>query len=294
MTPTFSKKGLNSGSLSEKFFSLAVILAISLVGALLPVISPKVSRLIRSYERELRMFSGDVFVAVALIDLEPEANESLRALSTTLPLAQCTLGGTFVALLILDRLVSSRRENNHDRHASPSLTFGLILNALFDGVALGAQSTQKSVWSRCLGISAHKGLEVFMFSTGLSDSVKVKYSALFRHHPNRTSGWAFCLGTGFRPECPCRNGGDQRFIFITFNYRGGNSGGARAASRSWTRPSSRGWSRREGGWRSAGSRLGPYTEYLSSLVPRRSPSRQRERRRTRGRRQQREGSRPSY
>lgn len=163
----------------EKFLSLVAILAISLIGALLPVVSPKVSHFVQAYERELRMFSGGVFLAVALLDLEPEGIEALRAFSGSLPLAQFILGGSFVTLLVLDRLVSSRLGNNQDRHASSSLTIGLILNALFDGVALGTQNSKKSVWSLCLGISAHKSLEVFMFSTGLGEAVKVKYSLLF-------------------------------------------------------------------------------------------------------------------
>ncbi|XP_056268525.1 zinc transporter ZIP1 [Pseudoliparis swirei] len=152
-------------------------------------------------------FAGGVFLAACLLDIIPDylsdmkAELAARSVTTSFPLPEFIMAAGFFMVLILERLVLSCRETHGPpeeerapllpgRGASPApeghhvhvdfqahspfrafmLFLSLSLHSIFEGLAIGLQSTDSKVLEICIAILVHKSIIVFSLSVKLVQS----------------------------------------------------------------------------------------------------------------------------
>uniref|UniRef100_A0A3Q3XRY1 Solute carrier family 39 member 1 n=1 Tax=Mola mola TaxID=94237 RepID=A0A3Q3XRY1_MOLML len=155
-------------------------------------------------------FAGGVFLAACLLDIIPDylsdINSELEARQSDFPLPEFIMAAGFFTVLILERIVLNCREmratreeyaplipdaghghgtspdlesSGHHLHVdfqahSPFRSFmlflSLSLHSVFEGLAIGLQSTDSRVLEICIAILVHKSIIVFSLALKLVQS----------------------------------------------------------------------------------------------------------------------------
>ena len=152
--------------LTFKLLSAAAILAIAVIGGLIPLYAAK-------HENSRRFFSlgnafaGGLFLGVGFIHLLPEGIEKLEGV-TDYPLAALLAAFGLVGLLLIDRViygehhVAGHSEDDEQHCIYPYVLLVLLsVHSVIAGISLGIESHVSGLAIILLGILCHKGSAAF-------------------------------------------------------------------------------------------------------------------------------------
>ncbi len=149
-----------------KVISFLAILAIAIVGGLIPLISAKYTNSERFFSLG-NAFAGGLFLGVGFIHLLPEGIEMLSAYSK-FPWGAVTATIGFAALLLIDRILFPESQVNASLSKSGSETIYpyvllamLSIHSIVAGIALGLEEQIAGAITLLIGIVFHKGPAAF-------------------------------------------------------------------------------------------------------------------------------------
>lgn len=149
-----------------KVISFVAILAIAVIGGLIPLLSAKSANSERFFSLG-NAFAGGLFLGVGFIHLLPEGIEMLSAYSD-FPWGAVTATVGFAALLLIDRIMfpeyqvgESLRESGSESIYPYVLLAMLSIHSIVAGIALGLEEKIAGAVTLLIGIVFHKGPAAF-------------------------------------------------------------------------------------------------------------------------------------
>lgn len=149
-----------------KAISFVVILAIAIVGGLIPLLSAKSTNSERFFSLG-NAFAGGLFLGVGFIHLLPEGMEML-AVYSEFPWGAVTATAGFGVLLLLDRIlfpeyqVSDSLRNAGTGSIYPYVLLAMLsIHSIVAGIALGLEEQVAGAVTLLVGIVFHKGPAAF-------------------------------------------------------------------------------------------------------------------------------------
>lgn len=149
-----------------KVISFLAILAIAIVGGLIPLISAKYTNSERFFSLG-NAFAGGLFLGVGFIHLLPEGIEMLSIYSE-FPWGAVTATIGFAALLLIDRILFPESQVNASLSKSGTETIYpyvllamLSIHSIVAGIALGLEEQIAGAITLLIGIVFHKGPAAF-------------------------------------------------------------------------------------------------------------------------------------
>ena len=149
-----------------KAISFVVILAIAIVGGLIPLVSAKSTNSERFFSLG-NAFAGGLFLGVGFIHLLPEGMEMLGAYSE-FPWGAVTATAGFGVLLLLDRIlfpeyrVGDSLRNSGTETIYPYVLLAMLsIHSIVAGIALGLEEHVAAAATLLIGIVFHKGPAAF-------------------------------------------------------------------------------------------------------------------------------------
>lgn len=149
-----------------KVISFVAILAIAIVGGLIPLLSAKSANSERFFSLG-NAFAGGLFLGVGFIHLLPEGIEMLTAYSD-FPWGAVTATVGFAALLLIDRIlfpeyqVGESLEKSGSQSIYPYVLLAMLsIHSIVAGIALGLEEQIAGAVTLLIGIVFHKGPAAF-------------------------------------------------------------------------------------------------------------------------------------
>ena len=156
--------------LTIKVISALAIIAVGLVGGLIPIVAQRLEGGRRFFSLG-NAFAGGVFLGAGFIHLLPDGVEKLRGVSD-FPIAGllATLG--LALLLLIDRVIFSHHDLEEGRRRDAAtyayvLTFILSVHSIIAGISLGLETHVSVSVVILLAILFHKGSAAFALMVGL-------------------------------------------------------------------------------------------------------------------------------
>ncbi|CBY19542.1 unnamed protein product [Oikopleura dioica] len=181
----------------KTFVCLLFILFPILFGLVLPYFSMRKhlrNRTLPRWYGPVNSMSIGLLFGVLLLHLIPDAFEDTNAalealhLSTVYPLSSLLIGTGFFLVTLVEVMVSAHNGESHDcdnmfEHSTSvngiyTMVFGLSAHSLFEGLAVGLQSSAADVWTLTIVIMIHKCLFALIMGISALRTLTLTQSAI--------------------------------------------------------------------------------------------------------------------